>query len=406
MLLILPNGLSVFASPSDSQRYTTALSYLNALGHDLGFENGSFEDGWGWGKKEAIDPSRLQRITDPVMQGSYSLQVTVNIRDNVPNTNGIRAEVVRSDCNMQPHCGMFVDGDEIWYHWYVRFPSSLVIPFSPSGAVLTQWHQVAGKSECYDAEGGRKYDCFVVPILFTFTKYDASHPDKNPGPRANGETMELYVINKTDAYEEVGNRNGLGSGADRLWFMPIDKRDTWYEFVYHINWKTCGGFDTNGKCKDHRGGFQELWVNAVKQEFNFPAIHYNMDEFVDSSSPVPLVYMKQGLYLCTPGNPKCPQSPETFTVIFDGMEYLKCSDIPDNDPNKRMICGVPPEAPGDGSSDNCAGAQELADFLEVEIDTLQEDLQDVGPSGKAAIVKQIRQNQAELERLKSGCGVS
>jgi len=413
LLLILPNGLSGFASPSDSQRYTTALSYLDALGHDLGFENGSFENGWGWGRKEAVDPSRLQRITNPVIQGGYSLQVTANIRDSV--SNGVRAEIVRSDCTL-PNCGMFTDGDEVWYHWYVRFPSSLVIPPSPSGAVFTQWHQATGTSECYDAEGGRKYACGgAVPILFTFTKYNASHPDKHPGPaRADGETMELLVINKTDVYHDTSNPNGLGYGADRLWFMRIDNRDAWYEFVYHANWTTCGGFDTNGKCGNHREGFQELWVNGVKQEFHFPSMHYNMDEYIDPSNPVPLVYMKQGLYLCTPGNPKCPQSPETFSLIYDGMEYLKCSDIPENDPNKRLFCGVtsqdpggdPLPADGDVGGDNCAGAQEEADFLEADIPALQEDLHDVGPPGKAAIVKQIRENQAQLEKLKAQCGVS
>ena len=107
---------------------------LKIYGHRLGFENGTYSDGWGWGGSHANDTAgSIDRLLaskqNPHIEGARSLKVTVLPYDVVDN--GARAEVqFTKPAQVVPGNGHFFDGEEIWYHWYTMFPSDLVIPVS------------------------------------------------------------------------------------------------------------------------------------------------------------------------------------------------------------------------------------------------------------------------------------
>jgi hypothetical protein len=309
-------------------RYRIAKDVLTRYGPNLGFESGHPDTGWGWGNieyygKSLSDPSqreternrRLLPVESPVIEGSRSLKVTVYPNDPQAVHGGARSEVSTED-NIY-----FKNGDNVWYRWYTFFPEDLVVP--NSWHVWTQWHQLSGFSVCritvnYAQGEVIEKMCPAVPLGFNLRNYGDSR----------GERVEFEILDKRDPQ----------TPGRILWHKQFNDQDfrkgVWHEFLLHVVWGECVSMDyTIGTCRDDpQIGFQELWVDGVKQQFIESAHHYNLDDYEDHTISDPIkkeliednaVYMKQGLYHCYWQNPNCPSTP-IQTIYHDGMEFFIC----------------------------------------------------------------------------------
>jgi hypothetical protein len=165
--------------------YFARTGLIESYGKDLGFESGNISSGWEWGRprydNNPATPDRLRTVTNPRIEGSQALEVTVLPDDLVDN--GARAEVSHIDSSL-PDFGYFVNGDNTWFHWYTFFPSNLQVP-QETWHIWTQWHQRANISRCLEPSQGGIVNCGTVPITFNLRNYVNG-----------GEMLELLVIDK------------------------------------------------------------------------------------------------------------------------------------------------------------------------------------------------------------------
>jgi hypothetical protein len=322
---------------SDLIRLNLVFRLAEQYGVDLGYDRGVFSNGYEWGRSQAVDADRLVASNqNPHIEGARSLKVTVFPTDIVQGqTNplpGARAEVLRTG---DPQVTWFSDGDEVWYNWYTMFPTDLVIPHS--WHTWTQWHAFNESSSCptTDVPEG-SVPCFVNPLGFNLQNYPTPEPNG-----AVGETLELRVIDKDDLIER-----------DKILWHDRLQKGIWYQFILHVNWKACGSFDPEGRCMDNRGGFVEMWLRRWTAD-RFPidpfpihvlpkTEHYTLDETEHPNAPSfdRKSIMKQGLYHCNvETHSRCPSQYPVQVIYHDGMEYLRCSDIPNL--LVRFMCSNP-----------------------------------------------------------------
>lgn len=375
--------------------------------------------------------TRLDTVQNVRIEGIQSLNVTVcpfDYRDN-----GARAEVqrVKNTQLSDPIGEYFYDNEEVWYHWYTFFPQDLDIPLTyrdTTGSrvsawhLVTQWHQSAGGTLCRNPDSnppGVERTCSFVPMGLGFKNWDASEPESERPQSAIGETL----------YFDIGDKSKVSTtGNIYLWSETPLQKNVWYEFLLHVFWRACGEkdmelvdrYDENGNCKVQRSdgkgdGFQEMWIRHwnidgtpidTTPKYSSRVYHNNLDEeykrierdqttgelkdvyygcdptwgsletaICNKPDYNGAVYMKQGLYHCSPfyhqfcpgsgkvveNNPgpgeitcdsrakNCPVKPDlqapshidftpNQTIYHDGMEYLRCLNIPTTDPHRNTVC--------------------------------------------------------------------
>jgi Polysaccharide lyase len=311
------------------------------------FKIGSLSTGWEWGSTnhEAGQTDRLITINKNIVDNTFH---TNNVDTN--STNVLRVFVNSGDCfkfgarsevwflNNTLHKGTFnfLEGDDVWYHWYVMFPNNLTLPASPLGTtgwnIITEEHgqldpdKVTGKGpDLCHGPNNNTIDCGLVPMGFNLRNW--SQPE--PGTGATGPNLEFTIFNSSDPH---------GNGPPTVLWTTWNKASAtstlqfnhWYDILLHVKYERCAGYDAHGICTNNNGGFVEMWIdqkNVVPK-----TMHYTMATTLNGTTFDPVV-MQSGLYHCTivqDGNNLCHgMNFGNENVYYGGTTVAVCT--PNND---------------------------------------------------------------------------
>jgi hypothetical protein len=161
-----------------------------------------------WTGAEEVSPSRLEVLRDPLGDGSWVLQATVEQGDNPINASGNRNELFYEGDNVNVGNG----SAERFYHWRTMWPADYVSP--ATWQLFTQWHQYQG--------GGSP------PVEFYL----------------NGENVNLTVLSRGDHPE---------------WTVPL-QRGVWHDFIIDVNWS-----------EDPSVGYYRVWYDGQEVVAKTPA---------------------------------------------------------------------------------------------------------------------------------------